>query len=226
MDGQGNDGSLVAPLDRLFLKSDVYAVGVGEDAVLLDIMGDAYHCVPGGAALCGALASTGVAVGEISLAGLAAAGLPDSSPPPTTRRLPPKHPARSIIHDRRPTSLVRDLVPAAAAWASVRRARRGRGLSPYLQLRERRSVGDDLDAIAAARRFWTLLPYLPIEGECLVRSALLMRFLNRQGLDADWIFGVRLHPFAAHCWVQAGDVCLNDDVERLWAYTPIMIVQR
>lgn len=226
MDGQGNDGSLVAPLDRLFLKSDVHAVGVGEDAVLLDVMGDAYHCVPGGAGLCGALASTGVAAEETSLAGLAEAGLLDSSPRPTTRRPPPKHPARSIIHDRRPTSLVRDLVPAASAWASVRRARRGRGLSPYLQLSERPSVGDDLDAIAAARRFWTLLPYLPIEGECLVRSALLMRFLHRQGLHADWVFGVRLHPFAAHCWVQAGDVCLNDDVERLWAYTPIMVVQR
>lgn len=73
----------------------------------------------------------------------------------------------------------------------------------------------------AARAFWQMAPWLPIEGECLVRSALLMRFLNQRGLEADWVFGVRLWPFMAHCWVQLDDLCLNDDVERLTAYTPI-----
>jgi hypothetical protein len=110
------------------------------------------------------------------------------------------------------------------AFASVKRARRAGGLAPYISLDRPPASGDALDAIEAGRRFWTLLPYLPIEGECLVRSALLMRFLRAAGLDADWVFGVRLHPFAAHCWVQVNDICLNDDVERLSAYAPIMVV--
>jgi hypothetical protein len=44
------------------------------------------------------------------------------------------------------------------------------------------------------------------------------------GFDADWIIGVRTWPFMAHCWLQVGAVALDDDVERLAAYTPILAV--
>ena len=52
---------------------------------------------------------------------------------------------------------------------------------------------------------------------------MLVSYLRRCGLRADWVFAVRLWPFAAHCWVQCGDLCLNDDVERLAPYTPILV---
>jgi hypothetical protein len=35
---------------------------------------------------------------------------------------------------------------------------------------------------------------------------------------------VKASPFGAHCWLQEGDLILNDSVERVGAYTPIMIV--
>jgi hypothetical protein len=108
------------------------------------------------------------------------------------------------------------------AALTVRKARKRAGVKDYLAL----AGGADGDrnpvrVAEAARAFWRMSPWLPIEGECLVRSALLMRFLQRRGLEADWVFGVRLWPFTAHCWVQLDGVCLNDDVERLTSYTPI-----
>jgi hypothetical protein len=36
------------------------------------------------------------------------------------------------------------------------------------------------------------------------------------------VIGVKLNPFAAHCWLQVGDVVLNDLPERVAAFTPIL----
>ena len=224
MDRRGSDDDFAAPSHRFFLRSGVHAVAIGPDAVLLDVDGDAYHCLPEGAGLCAALTAEGAAPDDPRLEALAGGGLLTRTPPILLRRRPPPGPTRSVIHDRRPACAVRDVIPAMSALAGVKRARRDGGLAAYLRLDRRPAKGDPLDAIEAGRRFWTLLPYLPIEGECLVRSSLLMRFLRAAGLDADWVFGVRLHPFAAHCWVQVNGVCLNDDVERLSAYAPIMVV--
>jgi len=60
-------------------------------------------------------------------------------------------------------------------------------------------------------------PYL-----CLFDSLALLHFLARYGLYPDWVFGVTADPFEAHCWVQAGRVVLNDTLERVSAFTPIM----
>ena len=143
--------------------------------------------------------------------------------PSAFRRDPPPPPTRTIIHaplSARPQ--MQDLVAAVGAMSDIRRARRGRGLSSYVDASSRPTLSrDSMRVTKAARVFWNIGAWLPIEGECLVRSALLMAFLGRRGLTADWVFGVRLWPFAAHCWVQIGDVCLNDDIERLWPYTPI-----
>jgi hypothetical protein len=40
----------------------------------------------------------------------------------------------------------------------------------------------------------------------------------------DWVFGVNADPFEAHCWVQAGNVVLNDTVAWVSGFTPIMVV--
>ncbi|OGN43910.1 MAG: hypothetical protein A2623_07920 [Caulobacterales bacterium RIFCSPHIGHO2_01_FULL_70_19] len=203
-----------------YLKPDVHAVAIGADLAVLDIAGDAYLCLPGGAAVLNG--PGGIAPGPMAEA-LGEAGLLAAEPPSGTRA-PPAPPVRSIIHEplAGPAG-PRALLAAAGVVADLRTARAGQGLAPYLALAEARSeLSRDPDAVlAAARLFWKISPWLPIEGECLPRSAMLIAFLRRRGLAADWVFGVRLWPFNAHCWVQAGDVCLNDDVERLCAYTPI-----
>jgi hypothetical protein len=205
-----------------FLRPDVHAASIGDDLALLDIAGDAYLCLPGGAALLTGGRQRAIAPGPMANA-LADAGLLAADPPPCIEG-PPPAPTRSIIHSpavRGPGS--RALINAVGVVADIRRARAGQGLAPYLRIAEARTeLSRDRDAtLAAARLFWAMGPWLPLEGECLLRSAMLVSFLRRSELAADWVFGVRLWPFHAHCWVQAGDVCLNDDVERLWAYTPI-----
>lgn len=218
----GGGGVVAAPSARLWFRPGVHFVCLGADAVLLDVPGDGYHCLPDGAALCRRLAEGGPAPIDDVVRALVSAGLagPEPRPAPT---VPPPLPTRSAIHERRPFDLLRDPPAALTAVAHVRAARRGAALSRYLSWADRPPRSDPPATLEAAQRFWSLMPYLPIDGECLVRSALLMRFLAALGLKAEWVFGVRLCPFMAHCWVQVDGVCLNDDVERLAAYTPIMV---
>jgi hypothetical protein len=63
--------------------------------------------------------------------------------------------------------------------------------------------------------------YVPIEPVCLLDSLSLLRFLSRRGLPANIVFGVAPEPFAAHCWVQAGDMVLNETLSDANAHTPI-----
>jgi hypothetical protein len=62
------------------------------------------------------------------------------------------------------------------------------------------------------------------KDECLYDSLALLEFLARYGIYPDWVFGVQTRPFAAHCWVQHGDLVFNDTVEHVSGYTPIMVV--
>lgn len=59
---------------------------------------------------------------------------------------------------------------------------------------------------------------------CLPRSLALALRLARHGCQANVVFGVRLAPFAAHCWVQAREEVLNDELEDVLRYTPILVV--
>lgn len=206
----------------LYLRPDVHAVAIGEDLALLDLARDAYLCLPAGAAALEPGAREAIRPGAVADA-LQAGGLlgPERW---AARPAPPPLPTRTLIHQPMSRAVSpRVLAAAVSVPADIRRARRGEGLAAWLALAEaRRPLSRDAEAVAvAARQFWTVGAWLPVEGECLVRSAMLVAFLRRMGLSADWVFGVRLWPFAAHCWVQLGEVCLNDDVERLWPYTPL-----
>jgi hypothetical protein len=102
----------------------------------------------------------------------------------------------------------------------IRRGRRrkdlrGRNASPLDAERARKLV----EAFARYRVF-----LFSSKDECLYDSLALLEFLARYGIYPDWVFGVQTRPFAAHCWVQHGDVVFNDTVEHVSGYTPIMVV--
>jgi hypothetical protein len=59
---------------------------------------------------------------------------------------------------------------------------------------------------------------------CLSRSLALADQLARRGCRTQVVFGVKLAPFAAHCWVQADDLVLNETVEEVARYTPILVI--
>lgn len=62
-------------------------------------------------------------------------------------------------------------------------------------------------------------PYL-----CLYDSLALIEFLARYRVFPSWIFGIRLEPWAAHCWVQEAGFIFNEDVEEAAGYTPVMVI--
>ncbi len=74
-----------------------------------------------------------------------------------------------------------------------------------------------LVAIFNVWRAYYIHPYL-----CLFDSLCLLEFLARHAFFPRWVFGVNAEPFQAHCWLQEGSMVLNDTVERVSAYTPIM----
>ena len=52
----------------------------------------------------------------------------------------------------------------------------------------------------------------------------MVQFLGAEGIHPDWVFGVKTEPFDAHCWVQHGEVVLNDAPDRVRQYSPILVV--
>jgi hypothetical protein len=57
-----------------------------------------------------------------------------------------------------------------------------------------------------------------------VRLAGSGQFLASYGHYPEWVFGVNLDPWSAHCWVQCEQFVLNDDPEIVASYIPILAV--
>jgi hypothetical protein len=81
------------------------------------------------------------------------------------------------------------------------------------------SVGLASRLIAA---FKNLRPLYPRPYLCLFDSLAMLEFLASYRFLPQVVFGVIADPFQAHCWLQEGNVVLNDDLERVGKYKPIL----
>jgi hypothetical protein len=63
--------------------------------------------------------------------------------------------------------------------------------------------------------------YYRRRDDCLPKAVTTFHLLRRQGIPAEICFGVMKFPFGAHSWVEAYGEPLDDDPERLSAYTVI-----
>jgi Transglutaminase-like superfamily len=72
--------------------------------------------------------------------------------------------------------------------------------------------------------FKDLRPFYPRPYLCLFDSLALLEFLASYHSYPRIVFGVVADPFQAHCWLQDGNVLLNDDLERVGKYKPILSV--
>lgn len=215
----------------LWLARDVHATVIDEDIVFLDVAADAYLCLVQAGALV-ALGEGGAVTprDEASAQTLLEAGLVSSAPSPASRTIPPK-PTVDLRGATRPPGW-REIAAGLLASGAAARDFRHLGFAQILaRARRGRPPGDaSLEAahqdavLDAAAVFAVLRPWSPIGGACLKRSYHLLSYLRRLGLDADWVIGVRTWPFMAHCWLQSGPVALDDDAERLVAYTPILAI--
>ena len=117
---------------------------------------------------------------------------------------------------------------AASARAALRlTALPLRSVVMHARARKPRLSAADAAPGRAAReavRFHRWRPLFPRPYRCLFDSLALLDFLAMRGLAADWVFGVRMSPFSAHCWLQAGDTLLDADIEETRCRLPIMVV--
>lgn len=209
---------------RYGLAPHVHIALVDGDVVLLDARSDRYACLPA----CDAREirtrhaarwwQEGPLVSELAAAGYLA---PTDTEPVAARTLPSvcEVDLHMLGGDAPPLS-VPDLT--AAALAGLMTAWRLSTQRPMHWFRSRHDQAPPPDkAIALARRFTEAQLHLPGLTRCLPRSLALLDFLARRRCPAQLVFGVRTHPFEAHCWVQAGNVVLNDTLSRIRWYTPI-----
>lgn len=119
---------------------------------------------------------------------------------------------------------------ASAARASRElRGQRLQATVEWVRARKNHTAGrygpfDHQRAVALVSVFDRMRWFYPRAYLCLFDSLALIHFLARFHVYPDWVFGVAAEPFEAHCWVQAGSVVLNDTVERVSAFTPIMYI--
>lgn len=117
---------------------------------------------------------------------------------------------------------------AAAALRRARRAIRPQNIAATIAKSVRAKAGLPTGrseealasvAISYAASRWVL----PVEPRCLIDAIALDDILLRRGLAATLVFGVRLTPFAAHCWLQGAGTILTGTAAEARNFTPILV---
>lgn len=112
---------------------------------------------------------------------------------------------------------------AVAARLAVRYRRLGALIANVESRRHRQPMSAiDITTVAAAYRRYRRL--LPLEAKCLPNSLAFLALASRYGHYPRLVFGVTTGPFAAHCWVQSDDVVLNDAIDHVTLFRPILVV--
>ncbi len=88
----------------------------------------------------------------------------------------------------------------------------------------RAGAGKECQAEQLAAGFAASRWLIPIAPRCLVDALALDRLLLRQGVAATLVFGVRLNPFNAHCWLQTERTILTGTAAEARNFTPILTV--
>lgn len=123
-----------------------------------------------------------------------------------------------------------DAFPVWRLLLNVRSALRRKSIAAVLSGcvgRGVRAIEADVAASAPmlASRFARARRLVPLPGNCLTDSLALVRWLHEHGAGATLIFGVKLDPFAAHCWVQTDEILLNDHLERVERFIPVRAIE-
>lgn len=106
-----------------------------------------------------------------------------------------------------------------AGW----KLRRGRSCRRFFHARSTACTGLSPEFDIALARLQAMRLVLPTPRRCLPACIVTATFLRMLGHHVEIIFGVRSHPFAAHCWIEIGGVVLDDDLDRVRAYRPIAV---
>ncbi len=202
--------------------------------MFLDLSSDRYFCLGEKAELHFRRLAAGenlLTQDETALAELVASGLLEEAEGGDRPRpcIPLPLPERSLL-DREGTAGALAVGAALVRLGSVSAALRLRPLRAVVAGLRRRKARQQalprasgvLDEVATAFRRSALLA-APLD-QCLPRSIAAAHHLVARGVPADLVFGVRLDPFSAHCWVQAEGWLVNERVDRARNFSPILVI--
>jgi hypothetical protein len=127
---------------------------------------------------------------------------------PGARRLP------SVAWHLAATNLRLRRLPLAHMVQRVALAKKRSGMRP--------PGGGDLRKLAQTYE-WTRRFIMPLD-RCLVRAIALAGQAAGAGHRIDLVFGVQLRPFGAHCWVEYEGMVLDDRLDHVRNFTPILAV--
>lgn len=199
----------------------------GRRVVFLDLNADRYFLLRGeeASAVLAADSRTSEPIEALIARGLLGGGAGDAVRPveaiaPTAGALEDgetdgRLPMVELLHHRTEAAVLLRLTGLQVTLERMRR-RRHRAMS-----RRRCQIDQRGEAARLARGFARSRLFLPAARLCVPDSMALARSIWRRGIDADLYFGVRLEPFAAHCWLQHEDLLLSDPLNFVADYTPV-----
>nr|MBA4770743.1 lasso peptide biosynthesis B2 protein [Sphingobium sp.] len=213
-------------------RADLYWCEVGSHIVILDVARDRYLQLPQHLVAALHLLRQGgtAAKGDADpFAALARIGLCDEDfrglAAPSSIAVPAHDLWSRVVGARcdRPMTVGAALVRIVAARAAVRAIPLRILMRWVRRLQARPSKHVTREAVAARTAlFVQARQLLPARGACLPDSIALLHFLRARAIACRLVFGVRLEPFEAHCWVQDADAILGDMQERVACFTPIL----
>lgn len=83
---------------------------------------------------------------------------------------------------------------------------------------------DMAKAISASATFAASSLWRSRMARCVSISLATLGWFAARDCHATMVVGVKLHPFEAHCWVQVGDLLVNDEVDQVRPFVPILAV--
>jgi hypothetical protein len=140
-----------------------------------------------------------------------------------TRQVQKPEPIDSECPPRTPLSASLLLNVGKAVISAARQVR-----TRPLELVLRRRMGADTSSVAIPARahriaeFHAARPFIPVPRVCLHDSLALFEWLGGVRGGTQLVFGVSAHPFAAHCWVQADGMVLDDHPDNPSRFQPIL----
>lgn len=200
-------------------------------AVFLDLLADRYFRLrPEDDRHFQRWAETGDAV-EVDPEGLVRAGVLVASSVPQPPRAATRVPVPSIdLGEEAATrahlaDIIRGLVAQRRAAIAIRR---GKLATVVDEIRSSRSVSPTGATETALCRIAAAFASAPLSfrksGQCLPRALAANALCRRSGITPTLVFGVRLEPFAAHCWLQLGGNIIVGDLEQARMFIPILAV--
>jgi len=214
------------------LASGVHVADFGDRAVLLNVGANQYHMVKARHARTLVNIASGRSGGdENAERALLRAGLitcADGRCPVVPQCSPPI--GSALEHDRAAGSILAMRHVAIATLEAVARLKWTRFCAVVAwteAMKSRHPVASgqsDEEIIGRAQAFDRLRMRIPLRRICLRDSLALFALLTRDGLATFLVFGVRLDPFEAHCWVQTGATVLSDRFDNVRQMHPILTI--